>query len=177
MVHVALQGGWTVHVAKHLPSPEVWSVWTSSPGCWHPSRCMQQGDPKKEDTGISAAGWDRKDLREGDLQIFRFYRIFFQLFFVGIFGCYISWIMYIGVYIYTHIIHNYIVCVYVYVYSIYIYICWVSLLPSNSHRQDSYIFRLGHSNLNLHLPLASWEGGGQPNTYCWWLKSCTTRDV
>ena len=24
---------------------------------------------------------------------------------------------------------------------------------------------VGDPNLNLHLPLASWEGGGQPNVY------------
>ena len=41
---------------------------------------------------------------------------------------------------------------------------WVYPLPSNSHHQDYYIFRIGNPNLNLHLPLASWEGG-QPNVY------------
>ena len=35
---------------------------------------------------------------------------------------------------------------------------WVVPPPSNSHHQDYCIFRLGDPNLNLHLPLASWEG-------------------
>ena len=30
--------------------------------------------------------------------------------------------------------------------------------PSNRYHQDYYIFRLGHPELNLHLPLASWVG-------------------
>ncbi len=37
-------------------------------------------------------------------------------------------------------------------------------LPSSSHHQDYYIFRIGDPNLNLHLPLASWEGSSsKPN--------------
>ena len=36
---------------------------------------------------------------------------------------------------------------------------WVVPLPSNSHHQDCYVFRIGDPNLNLHFPLASWEGG------------------
>ena len=30
---------------------------------------------------------------------------------------------------------------------------------SKCHHQDHYIFRFGNSNLNLYLPLESWEGG------------------
>ena len=37
--------------------------------------------------------------------------------------------------------------------------------PSNSDHQDYYIFRFGNPNLNLHLPLASWEGA-TPNVFC-----------
>ena len=33
-----------------------------------------------------------------------------------------------------------------------------------SHNQEYDIFRLGDPNLNLHFPLASWEGG-QPKSY------------
>ncbi len=37
-------------------------------------------------------------------------------------------------------------------------IAWVWPPPSNSDHQEYYIFRIGDSNLNLHLPLESWEG-------------------
>ena len=38
-------------------------------------------------------------------------------------------------------------------------ICWVVHLPSNSDHQDCFMFRIVDPNLNLHLPLESWEGG------------------
>ena len=44
----------------------------------------------------------------------------------------------------------------------------------NSHHQNYYEPFLGSGipiNINLHLPLESWEGG-QPKEYCWWMKSC-----
>ena len=44
---------------------------------------------------------------------------------------------------------------------IYLYIIWVVPLPSKSHHHDN-LFLVGDPNLNLHLPLESWEGG-QPN--------------
>ena len=34
----------------------------------------------------------------------------------------------------------------------------------SSHHQDYYAFRLGDPELNIHLPLESWEGG-QPKVY------------
>ena len=39
-----------------------------------------------------------------------------------------------------------------------------------SHHQDYYIFRIGYPNLNLHLPLESWEGLSQPNEYRTYLQ-------
>ena len=45
-------------------------------------------------------------------------------------------------------------------------ICWVVPLPSNSDHQDCFMFRIGDPNLNLHLPLESWEGG-QLKVYEW----------
>ena len=42
-------------------------------------------------------------------------------------------------------------------------ILWVVPLPSNSHHQDYSVFRIGDPELNLHLPLASWEGLSNPS--------------
>ena len=46
-----------------------------------------------------------------------------------------------------------------------LYLHWVVSLPSNSHHQDWFFFSRGsRTKWNLHLPLASWEGG-QPKLY------------
>ena len=42
---------------------------------------------------------------------------------------------------------------------------WGTTLPSNSHHQDYSVLGFGNPNLNLHLPLESWEWG-QP---CWFV--------
>ena len=48
----------------------------------------------------------------------------------------------------------------------------LSPLLSKSHHQDCYVFRLGDPNLNLHLPLESWEGG-QPKGYVIVHRNCS----
>ena len=42
---------------------------------------------------------------------------------------------------------------------------WVVPLPSNSHHQDCYVFRIGDPNLNLHFPRLHPGRGDNPRSY------------